>query len=126
MDKFAEPNRAALQEFDRKDQALKNSLNDLVEGLEDTESARNNIRASNEVAWELGAFESGRDIHAPISKETLDGLIVRARSDALESKMNSAATLDRILQIEKKLNRIELLAAFGAGAVIALLLGSYF
>ncbi len=111
-----------LDECQRRDEALQKSFKYLEDNLENTESAKNNVRASNSVAWELGAFKRGRNLDAPISKEALEGLIIRTRNDALESKMNSADILDRILNLEKKIHRIELITGCGIGMAIALLL----
>ncbi|QRY69168.1 hypothetical protein JVX98_13180 [Ensifer sp. PDNC004] len=88
------------EEFERQKAALER----VRASVEDHSlSTDNDLVASNTVAWELGAF---RDKRPPIDDEIRDGLLVRARSDALASKLNSAHALDRIEEISSSIKRV--------------------
>jgi hypothetical protein len=124
MVKAEEPKDEFLGEVQRRDNALQKLLNELEEDLENTDSAKNNLRASNVVAFEIGAFKRERKLNEPMSKEMIDGLIVRARTDSLEAKLNSAEMLDRFSVFEKKFRRLETFLYLGLGIGLGWLIRS--
>lgn len=87
-----------FQEFDRKREALQKMLRLLKEEGNDTPSARNDVRASNEVLWEIGAFGEGARSDRKIPDDVLQGLIIRTGQDALAAKLNTAKILDLLSQ----------------------------
>jgi hypothetical protein len=107
----------------RKKRALDSKLAWLREQGEDSPAARNSMIASNEVAWELGVFEREEgSLEDPPFGTRRDGLIIRTRRDALEAKLNSAPIHDAVLRIEKKIQRVEMLAVLSAVASIGVAL----
>ena len=107
--------------MERKRKALELKLASLKEEGDDMPASRNSMIASNEVADESGIFESARGfLDKPPFEPRRDGFIIRTRSDALETKLNSIDILNAIRRIETKLNRIEWIAAIAAAVSIGL------
>ncbi|MFZ1773891.1 MAG: hypothetical protein WAT78_08025 [Rhizobiaceae bacterium] len=111
-----------LSEFERRNRALQLRLKALEESLEDTASARNDAHCQVETSWEAGIFKADGPFSRRPTAEELEGFIIRARSDAMAAKLNSAQTLDEIEHFKKQLRRMEQLLGIGFGATIGLLL----
>jgi len=67
-------------------------------------SGENSRVAENQTEWEIGGFHEAAEKKNPDNYR--DGLIVRARKNALEAARNSGQSLDRLVEIEAKLDRI--------------------
>lgn len=93
-------------ELDRKNKARKEWLAEVEAEGTDTPAMRNEIDASNEVAWEVGTFSDPPRDSETIPEDKLQGLIVRTRRESLTSKLNSAYLVEAIDPIRKRVNQI--------------------
>lgn len=117
--------------FSRSLDRQQKALDKLLEGV-DSVYAQNDIRAHNETAWEIGAFSDETfakhplDRDDPLSEETRQGLLVRARRDALAAKLNAATLGDELSRISAKVDHLSVVGTITAGAVIAIAIKQWF
>lgn len=118
--------------FDRKRKALDDLLRFIREEGEDTPYERNNVISENETAWELGVFSDEAmarpllERDAPLSEQVRDGMLVRARRDAMSAKLNALESGKALIRIEEKLNSLRSYVVVIAAALMAIAIKLFF
>ena len=107
--------------YKRQQEALELQLKDLKAEGDDRLSSKNDAIAGNQTAWEMGEFDN--DVGDPIPEFTDDmmkGFIVRTRSDVISVRLNTVDMVNRIREIERKVERLSVAIYGGLGILIVL------
>jgi hypothetical protein len=90
-----------FEELRLKRDTLEKALRLLREQGQDSPSARNEIIADNECAWEIGLFGAGAQGGRVLTDKELHGLVFRMRRDVLAAKLNTAQILDLLAKAQE-------------------------
>jgi hypothetical protein len=91
----------------RQQEALELMMNDLKAQGNYRRSAKNDCIADNMTAGEVGEFDSAEGGDLPeFTDDMMKGFIVRIRSDVIATRLNTADMVDRLVDVERKVDRL--------------------